>query len=876
MKPCALISAFLSAALAGAPAPAAEGQRKIVLRAYGVPEHTKVDVASIAERRIIEEFRRRFPNVKPVETTGIVIPGRPTMDIRPLMQIAGDIAPDVLYVNFRQSDTYIRNKFLYPLDAYVEKLAGVDIPNGHLLGLDDYLAELKKGPNTAREIADRVPYQCWKVMRRECPYGADCPYCEGDGPVPEKHCHVWCFPVGPDFIALFYRKDLLFEAGLPDRVPETIEEMLQWCRKLTNPKEDRYGLKISLDELGWSTMSFLYSYGGRIVEEDANGDWRCVFDSEEAVEAYYMVARFFLERFANSSGEFTGVVYLGESQTGGEVKSGLEFNYLDQRFFAERDPTQYGFGPVPKGPTGLRGSEFNSRMVGIYAGLESDVEKRDMAWEYIRFFDGPEARVLRARTMIENGQGRYVRPALLEKVGYPEYVRQVPKGWEESAQVALKHGIPEPYGKNCQMVYTYVSQAIDQITTDDVVRETFREAWKARQAGNARAEADQAARAKRRIREILTSAVRRANEKMLHIYTPEQQRFRNNVALGVAIAIFLVFAAVFYRVFKVFSRAQALDPSAKRKGSWQFGRYKWAYILLIPAVGTVLLWRYWPLLRGTIIAFQDYNVRGFSRWVGMENFANVLFDEAFWHAVWVSFQYTVMFILFGFCAPIVLAFLLTEVPRGKILFRTIYYLPTVLIGVVTIFLWRGFYGRYGTINTLVNYAAALLNHLPGVDLAEVDLAWLKSDFALFCCLLPTIWAGMGPGCLIYLAALKTVPEELYEAADIDGAGLWDKVRHIAVPGIKALILINFIGAVIGVMRTGSQLILAMTGGGPYAPYGRTEVVGLHIYWQAFAYLRFGPATAMAWVLGAMLIGFTVVQLQRLSRMEFRTAQGVGK
>jgi len=131
---------------------------------------------------------------------------------------------------------------------------------------------------------------------------------------------------------------------------------------------------------------------------------------------------------------------------------------------------------------------------------------------------------------------------------------------------------------------------------------------------------------------------------------------------------------------------------------------------------------------------------------------------------------------------------------------------------------------------------------------------------------------MGPGCLIYLAALKTIPEELYEAADIDGAGPIRKVTSIALPSIRALISINFIGAVIGVMKSGGQYILAMTGGGPYTPFGQTEVVGLHIYWQAFGYLRFGPATAMAWILGSMLIGFTVIQLKRLRSMEFKTAE----
>ena len=132
---------------------------------------------------------------------------------------------------------------------------------------------------------------------------------------------------------------------------------------------------------------------------------------------------------------------------------------------------------------------------------------------------------------------------------------------------------------------------------------------------------------------------------------------------------------------------------------------------------------------------------------------------------------------------------------------------------------------------------------------------------------------MGPGCLIYLAALKTIPEDLYEAADIDGAGMRAKIRHVTLPSIRTLIAINFVGAMIGAMKSGSEFILAMTGGGPYTPFGQTEVIGLHIFWEAFGFLRFGVATAMAWVVGFLLIGFTVHQLRMLSRVEFR-AQGV--
>lgn len=836
-------------------------KKPIVLRAWGVPTSVR-NVNELTTTRILAAFREKFPHIDPVSSTGLQIPGK-TMDITPLMQIAGEVAPAVMYVNFRQSDTYIRNKFLYPLDEYIEQMLGLTIPGAANLSTEEYLAKLKESPRFQALIADRIPRQCWVVMRRACPYGKDCPYAKGNGGEldfdPTKpHQHVWAFPQGPLVMALFYRKDLLTEAGLPLRAPKTMDELLTWARKLTEPSEERYGLSIGLNQLSHSTLSFLYSMGGLLVDQDEQGQWRCVFDSDAAVDAYYYVARLFHEPFTTPKGyKATSVVYPGES-LGGQVRNAMNFGYLDQRFFSQKDPALWGFGPVPRGPTGKRGSEFNARMTGIFAGVE-DKKIRDAAWEYIRFYDGPEANILRAKVYTNNGLAKYVHPRYLRAAGLNRQAKQVPREWLEAYDEALQGGIPEPYGKNCQMVYTYASKAIDQIRTDPLVKHLLR-------AGDKHG-------AKERIREILTERVAKSNEKMLNLIAPKERHKRNIVATIVAIIILLLFVFVFWRVFKSFTAVQPRLPGDTR-GQWQFLRYKWAYIILIPAIGSLILWRYYPLLKGTFIAFQDYNVRGFSTWVGMENFANVLFDDEFWHSMYVSLKYAVLFGLFGFTAPIALAVLLSEVPRGKVVYRTLFYLPSVLTGLIMIYLWKGFYGQFGMINQVINIVIRVLNYIPYVEMAEIHRSWLEDpNLALLCILLPVVWAGMGPGCLIYLAALKTIPEEIYEAADLDGAGVWRKTFNIALPNIKMLILINFIGVMVATIKGGGQFALAMTGGGPYTPYGQTEFVGLHIYWQAFGYLRFGAATAMAWVLASFLIGFTVMQLQRLSKMEFRTAKG---
>lgn len=834
---------------------AEDNKDKIVLRATGVHENAGGDPIRMADMQVVAEFEKKFPNIVPVSTTGLEIPGK-TMDVVPLMQIAGDIPQDVMYVNLRQSATYITNKFLYPLDKYVEKAMGVEIPEGHLLSTDEYVARLKKGANFAAETSDRVTPQCWEIMRRKCPYGAACPYCKEWHATPaENHSHIWFFPNTPEVNTLFYRKDLLYEAGLLNRAPKSMEEMMDWCKQLTNPREERYGLEMYLDEIGWSTLGFLYSEGGRLVEQDETGHWHCCFDSEAAVEAYYFVARLFHEHFDNKYGHFTGVVFLGD-EAPSNLLAAMKFDYLSSSAFTRNDSTLWAFGPVPAGKSGESAGEFNASMFGVYAGLENNIPKRDAAWEFIHYYNGPEARLMRTRAYVENGQAQYVHPQLLREAGYNEFVQQIPAGWEEAYRVTVERGVPEPYGENTQQVYRYASKAIDQIRTDSRIIEAI-------QKGDA-------ATAKNLIREILKDRVRYANEKMLNILPPEERAFRNNVALAVAILILVIFSVVFWKVFTTFAQKGVTGPTG-----FKSKQHRWSYVWLLPAIGSIAIWEYYPLGRGTAMAFQTYNVRGFSEWVGLSNFASVLFDQEFWYSIWISFQYALYSMFFGFCAPILLAFLLSEVPKGKTFFRTIYYLPAVLSGVVVMFLWRSFYAPEGLLNQFLNLIVQVLNHVPGIHLSEFHSAWLSdSKWALFCCVLPTVWAGMGPGCLIYLAALKTIPEELYEAADIDGAGVFKKAYFVAIPSIRALIFINFVGAVIGVMKSGGQNILVMTGGGPYTPNGQSEVVGLRIWWEAFAYLRFGPATAMAWILGSMLIGFTVVQLQRLRNMEFKTAERV--
>ena len=261
------------------------------------------------------------------------------------------------------------------------------------------------------------------------------------------------------------------------------------------------------------------------------------------------------------------------------------------------------------------------------------------------------------------------------------------------------------------------------------------------------------------------------------------------------------------------------------------------------------------------------------KWVGLDNFISVFTSPIFYRSIFNSFLYVGLSLAIGFFLPIFLALALNEIPRGKVFFRTVFYLPAMTSPVVITFLWRQFYqkGETGILNSLLASPIDLANRLLSVvHLGQIDRShdWLGNPtLAMFAVVLPGIWAGAGPGSILYLAALKNIPSERYEAADMDGAGWISKIRFIVLPGLRPLILINLLGVFIAGFKTMDSIFI-LTGGGPLYS---THTIGLEIWTNAFMFLKFGYATAAAWVMGAILVGFTMIQIKRLLAMKFQAA-----
>jgi len=780
----------------------------LTLKVFNLPDPRFMDPATLADLAVVEEFKRRHPNVSLVPFSGLQIEGM-GQDSRPLMAIAGGMSPDIIYVNFRQSDTYISQGFLYPMDEFLDEVA-------------------------EEELNYRVAKPVWPVVRR---------------PGEDGETHLWALPYNLYVKALVYRKDLFHEVGLdPERPPRNWEEFEEYAHQLTRPEKGQYGLFMPIGETGasqWTT--FLWSAGGDAIALNEDGEWRAVFDSDEAAESLLYLVNLELRPWRDATGKLQrGYTYkdtdLWTKWRDGQI--GMRIDYLDNQNIGRgiTEPDLIGIAPVPRGPTGLRGSEVNCRMMGIFSDIKprdgyTAAEIRRAAWDYIWFYDSIEARRIRTRVYVEQGYGKFVNPLYLKQFGYEEYLEQVPPTWLAVWEEALENGRPEPYGKNCQMVYIFMSRPIAA-------------AMQLEEQGKLGATDDEK---KARIRELLAEHAERTNVEMIGAITPEERRKRNNVALVVGICLVATFLFVLRRVWNIFT-----PPEAVQQGGWQFRKYKWAYIILIPAVGSIVLWKYYPMFMGSVMAFQDYRVVGESQFVGLQNLADVLWDATWWKSLGRTCYYMLLMLSLGFTAPIILAILLAEVSHGKIVYRTLYYLPAILTGMVVLYLWKLMFdpGDHGVLNLL----------LAKVGISK--LKWLKDPgLAMLCCVIPTVWAGMGPGCLIYLAALKAVPDDLYEAADIDGCGFFGKIRHITLPTLRGLIIIKFIGAFIMASQS-SGMILVMTFGGPGEA---TKVAGLHIFEKAYLLSRFGTAVTMAWMLGIVMLCFTTMQLKRLSKMEFTTA-----
>jgi multiple sugar transport system permease protein len=253
-----------------------------------------------------------------------------------------------------------------------------------------------------------------------------------------------------------------------------------------------------------------------------------------------------------------------------------------------------------------------------------------------------------------------------------------------------------------------------------------------------------------------------------------------------------------------------------------------------------------PVMASMVYSFCDYSVLSAPRFIGLENFVELFNDEVFWIALKNTLVYALFALPLGLLVAFFFALLLDANVRGSNIYRTLIFLPslTPIVATTMVWLWI-FNGQYGVLNFILNKLT--FGAFSGVP-------WLSDrSYAMPSLIMMSAW-GVGNTVVIMLAAMQDVPTAIYEAADIDGASWWHKVRHITVPLISPVIYFNAIIGLIGALQVFAQPYI-MTGGGPARA---TLFYALRLYENAFTFLRMGYACAMAWILFLIILGLTAV------------------
>jgi multiple sugar transport system permease protein len=274
-------------------------------------------------------------------------------------------------------------------------------------------------------------------------------------------------------------------------------------------------------------------------------------------------------------------------------------------------------------------------------------------------------------------------------------------------------------------------------------------------------------------------------------------------------------------------------------------------LFLLPMLLVFGAFSWYPIVRTVIMSLQHTNLVQPATWVGLANFSQVIHDPLFPTAVKNTVEFALLALVFGYPIPLVAAVVMSEVRKRRGLYSALAYLPVVIPPVVAVLLWKTFYdaGPTGVFNTILGWVG--LGPYP----------WLQSQqTALPSLVLESTWANAGGTVIIYLAALTGVNHELYEAAAVDGAGLWRKVWHVTLPQLRGVLLVTMILQIIGTAQVFLEPYLFTSGG----PANATLTVLLLIYNYAFGNSLggdYGAATALSLMLAGFLAVFSLVYLR---------------
>lgn len=289
-------------------------------------------------------------------------------------------------------------------------------------------------------------------------------------------------------------------------------------------------------------------------------------------------------------------------------------------------------------------------------------------------------------------------------------------------------------------------------------------------------------------------------------------------------------------------------PALKKNGD----KYQYVGLLyILPWIIGFLIFQLYPLVSSFIYSFTDYSMMNNPGFVGLKNYKELLTtDPNFWQSLKVTLIYVIFSVPLKLAIALLIAMILNIKIRAVGFFRTLYYLPSIMGGSVAIaVLWRFLFMKDGFLNKLLSTI-----HIQGAD-------WLgDTRFSLITISLLTVWQ-FGSSMVLFLAGLKQIPEELYEAGRMDGASKLRMFFTITIPMLTPIVLFNIVIQMINAFQDFTAAFVITNGG----PANSTYLYGIMLYQNAFQYFKMGYASALSWILFIIIIAITALIFKSSSR-----------
>ncbi|RKY89233.1 hypothetical protein DRQ09_01715 [candidate division KSB1 bacterium] len=644
---------------------------------------------------------------------------------------------------------------------------------------------------------------------------------------------IYGLPFGIVPFVLFYNKDLFRKYNIP--FPDetwTWEDIRKYGKILTNDFDgDGINDEIGIDMNIWSEglYTFIYQNGGRILNEQGT---RIDMTDPRTVEAIKFVYDLIhKDRIVKSNFNMVKGVFNIRFQNGsiGMIVPGGSFWITEFREYKELD---WDIAPLPAGPAG----RATTIAPGGW-GISSQSKHPEEAYRLLKFIAGKKGQEIMAKSglFIPCRKSvchselflRPVNPETGERYKHPEHVENLIKDLDEGYAK-----LPVWTSPRWPLVRDLLNRVFYNLLMDP------------KKPGE-------------NPEKVCKDFTRQANQILIEAekHTSGKKIPWRYVLSGMV--LFILIPTVF--LWKT-------SRKRKKAGYLLASENRWGYIMISPWIVGFVIFFAGPLLFSIFLSFCQWLSLGppeTARFVGLDNYTTMFNrDPDFSKSLLVTSYYSILFVPLGLIFGLLLALLMNVEAKGMRGFRTIYFLPAVLPSVAVAVLWKDLFRQTGYLNLLLQ---RVYNFTLGLFFGKISISnlpnWLyNADFTVPAIVIMSLW-GVGGGMMIYLAGLRSIPVQLYESAEIDGANRFNKFWHITLPQLSPVIFFNLVMGIISSFQVFTQAYMLFSTEGQANRAGPDDSAlfyVLNLYQQAFEQFKMGYASALAWILFFIILIFTLL------------------